>query len=110
MNINDINEMSDDMFIDCFKNIFEKTPLIANLSLSKKPFKDKKHLIDVFMNEFEKLDNSQKINTLAMIAPITNEEKQKLLESVSLQDKIVTLGNIVNFYLHEVDFSNQTIQ
>ncbi len=61
-------------------------------------------------NEFEKLDNSQKINTLAMIAPITNEEKQKLLESVSLQDKIVTLGNIVNFYLHEVDFSNQTIQ
>ena len=60
--------------------------------------------------ELEKLDNSQKINTLAMIAPITNEEKQKLLESVSLQDKIVTLGNIVNFYLHEVDFSNQTIQ
>ena len=61
-------------------------------------------------NEFEKLDNSQKINTLAMIAPITNEEKQKLLESVSLQDKIVALRNIVNFYLHEVDFSNQTIQ
>tara|TARA_B100000029_G_scaffold206121_1_gene203918 strand:- start:3287 stop:3796 length:510 start_codon:yes stop_codon:yes gene_type:complete len=57
MNINDINEMSDDMFIDCFKNIFERTPLIANLSLSKKPFKDKKHLIDVFMNEFEKLDH-----------------------------------------------------
>ena len=45
-----------------------------------------------------------------MIAPITNEEKQKLLESVSLQDKIVTLGNIVNFYLHEVDFTNQTVQ
>ena len=71
---------------------FEKTGLLLN------------------WNEFEKLDNSQKINTLAMIAPITNEEKQKLLESVSLQDKIVTLGNIVNFYLHEVDFSNQTIQ
>ena len=60
--------------------------------------------------ELEKLDNSQKINTLAMIAPITNEEKQKLLESVSLKDKIIALGNIVNFYLHEVDFSNQTIQ
>ena len=71
---------------------FEKTGLLLN------------------WNEFEKLDNSQKINTLAMIAPITNEEKQKLLESVSLQDKIVTLGNIVNFYLHEVDFTNQTVQ
>ena len=60
--------------------------------------------------EFNKLDGMQKINTLAMIAPITNEEKQKLLESVSLEEKIATLGNIVNFYLHKVDFNNRTIQ
>ena len=60
--------------------------------------------------EFDKLDKTQKINTLSMIAPITNEEKQKLLESVSLYDKVNTLGNIINFYLHEVDFNNQTIQ
>ena len=31
--------------------------------------------------EFEKLDKIQKINTLSMISPITNEEKQKLLEA-----------------------------
>ena len=60
--------------------------------------------------EFEKLDNVQKINTLSMIAPITNEEKQKLLESVSLNDKMKVLLDIVNFYLHEVSFDNQTIQ
>ena len=30
--------------------------------------------------EFQKLDETQKVNTLAMIAPISNEEKQKLLE------------------------------
>ena len=60
--------------------------------------------------EFDKLDLAQKINTLAMIAPITNEEKQKLLESVSLQEKVGVLENIVNFYLHEVDFNNQTVQ
>jgi len=60
--------------------------------------------------EFEKLDETQKINTLAMIAPITNEEKQKLLESVSLQDKIKNLDNIINFYLHEIGFGNQTVQ
>ena len=60
--------------------------------------------------EVDKLDKTQKINTLSMIAPITNEEKQKLLESVSLYDKVNTLGNIINFYLHEVDFNNQTIQ
>ncbi len=60
--------------------------------------------------EFEKLDNAQKINTLAMIAPITNEEKQKLLESVSLENKIKALESIVDFYLHDTLLSNRTIQ
>jgi uncharacterized protein len=60
--------------------------------------------------EFDKLDVVQQTNTLAMIAPITNEEKQKLLESISLQEKIKTLTNILDFYLHEVNFNNQTIQ
>ena len=74
------------------KNFFKKNGLLLN------------------WNEFEKLDKTQKINTLSMIAPITNEEKQKLLESVSLNEKVKTLGNIINFYLHEVDFNNRTIQ
>ena len=60
--------------------------------------------------EFDKLDRSQKINTLAMIAPVTNEEKQKLLEAITLIDKVNTLENIISFYLHEVNFNNQTIQ
>jgi len=60
--------------------------------------------------EFEKLNPSQKINTLAMIAPITNEEKQKLLETISLKNKVDTLGSIISFYLHETNFNNQTIQ
>ena len=60
--------------------------------------------------EFEKLDDTQKINTLAMIAPVTNEEKQKLLESISLENKMKTLENIISFYLHETSFNNQTIQ
>ena len=45
-----------------------------------------------------------------MIAPVTNEEKQKLLESVSISDKIKNLENIINFYMHEINFSNQTVQ
>jgi Lon protease-like protein len=60
--------------------------------------------------EFEKLDPTQKINTLAMIAPITNEEKQKLLETITLESKISTLNNIIGFYLHETNFNNQTVQ
>tara|TARA_B100000963_G_scaffold360411_1_gene391203 strand:- start:3892 stop:4509 length:618 start_codon:yes stop_codon:yes gene_type:complete len=60
--------------------------------------------------EFEKLGNLQKINTLSMIAPITNEEKQKLLESVTLEEKKRNLEEIINFYLHNIDLKNQTLQ
>ena len=60
--------------------------------------------------EFEKLDNVQKINTLSMISPVTNEEKQKLLEAITIKDKIETLENVISFYLHDVSFNNQTVQ
>ena len=60
--------------------------------------------------EFEKLDKVQKINTLSMISPVTNEEKQKLLEALTIKDKIETLENIISFYLHEVNFNNKTVQ
>ena len=61
--------------------------------------------------EFEKLELTQKINTLSMIAPITNEEKQKLLEAISLKEKVETLQNIINFYLLQKNYlDTQTIQ
>tara|TARA_B100001989_G_scaffold7280_1_gene4899 strand:+ start:1025 stop:1642 length:618 start_codon:yes stop_codon:yes gene_type:complete len=60
--------------------------------------------------EFEKLDKSQRINTLSMISPVTNEEKQKLLEAITIKDKVNTLKSIISFYLHEVNFNNQTVQ
>ena len=82
-----------------FKSLMEKIKIFF-----------KKNGLLLNWKEFEKLDRQQQINTLAMIAPITNEEKQKLLESVSLEEKVNTLENIINFYLHEVNFKNQTIQ
>ena len=47
-----------------------------------------------------------------MIAPITNEEKQKLLprEAISFENKIDTLESIISFYLYETILNNQTIQ
>ena len=84
---------------------------ISTESLMKKTeFFFKKNGLLLNWKEFEKLDKVQKINTLAMIAPVTNEEKQKLLESISLKEKASTLEDIINFYLHESDFNNQTIQ
>ncbi len=60
--------------------------------------------------EFEKLDKAQRINTLSMISPVTNEEKQKLLEAITIKDKANTLESIISFYLHDVNFNNQTVQ
>lgn len=60
--------------------------------------------------EFDKLDQDQRINTLAMIAPISNEEKQTLLETVKLDSKIKTLSEIIEFYLHDKRDNNLTIQ
>ena len=59
--------------------------------------------------EFEKLDPNQRINTLAKTL-VTNEEKQKLLEAVSIDNKIDALDSIISFYLYETGSNNQTIQ
>ena len=80
-----------------------------NLIEKAKTFFKKSGLI-LNWKEFEKLDHNQKINTLAMISPIANEEKQKILEAVTLNEKGKTLESIIDFYLHEVNFNNQTIQ
>lgn len=81
----------------------------SNLMEKTKVFFKKNGLL-LNWSEFEKLDQVQKINTLAMISPITIEEKQTLLETISLKEKAKTLENIINFYLHEVNFNNLTIQ
>ncbi len=86
-------------------NDFDDVDLMAN---AKTFFKKNGLLLN--WRELEKLDNLQRINTLSMIAPITNEEKQKLLESVSLENKIKSLQSIISFYLHETSLDNQTIQ
>jgi Lon protease-like protein len=60
--------------------------------------------------EFEKLDEDQKINTLAMIAPISNEEKQMILETIHVDSRTAVLSKIIEFYLHEKYTDKTTIQ
>ena len=92
-------------------DIDDKFKTIDTISLMSKAkiFFEKNGLLLNWL-EFEKLDLAQRINTLAMIAPITNEEKQKLLEAISLENKVKTLESIIGFYLHETSGNNQTIQ
>ena len=92
----DLNNLTEDHGVEGLMNkakiFFKKNGLLLN------------------WREFERLDKLQKINTLSMISPVTNEEKQKLLEALTVKDKIETLENIISFYLHDVSFNNQTVQ
>ena len=90
------------------ENLSEHHSVESLISKAKVFFKKNGLLLN--WKEFEKLDRVQKVNTLSMISPISNEEKQKLLEALTIKDKIETLENIISFYLHDVNFNNQTVQ
>jgi|TARA_B110000211_G_scaffold192879_1_gene220346 Lon protease-like protein len=81
-----------DLFYIKIKNFFKKNGLLLN------------------WKEFENLEQEQQINTLAMIAPITNEEKQKLLETITIGEKIKMLSDILEFYHYETNLNNITVQ
>ena len=82
---------------------------ITELSEKTKVFFKKNGLL-LNWKEFEKLDQDQRINTLAMIAPISNEEKQTILESINIKSKAKTLSEIIEFYLYEGQINNSTLQ
>ena len=95
--------------LDQKKDMTRKIDQINKLSEKTKIFFKKNGLL-LNWKEFEKLDQDQRINTLAMIAPITNEEKQTILESVNVQSKTKTLSEIIEFYLYENSVNNITLQ
>jgi Lon protease-like protein len=81
------------------KEIYEKTKVFF-----------KKNGLLLNWAEFERLDEDQKINTLAMIAPISNEEKQMILESIHVDSKTKVLSEIIEFYLHKKSSDIITLQ
>jgi Lon protease-like protein len=87
------------IMLEKIKVIYEKTKIFF-----------KKNGLLLNWAEFEKLDEDQKINTLAMIAPISNEEKQMILESIHVDSKTKILSDIIEFYLHENHTNKITLQ
>jgi len=60
-------------------------------------------------NQLNNLNIDQLISTICMIAPFSVEEKQKLIETIKIDNKIKLLDEIINFKL--LDFQeNKTIQ
>jgi|TARA_B110000211_G_C14018281_1_gene526383 Lon protease-like protein len=95
--------------IDKEEDQSKKIEKISELSQKIKIFFKKNGLL-LNWKEFDKLDQNQRINTLAMISPISNEEKQTILESVNIQSKVKTLSEIVEFYLYQDSVDDITIQ
>ena len=81
-----------------------------NLLIEKTKLFFKKNGLLLNWNEFKKLERTQQINTLAMIAPVSNQEKQKMLETISINDKTKTLSEIIEFYLHGSNINSKTVQ
>ncbi|MDC1296631.1 2-oxo-4-hydroxy-4-carboxy-5-ureidoimidazoline decarboxylase [Alphaproteobacteria bacterium] len=64
MKISDINNLSDMIYIQTFENIFEKTLTITQKSTKLRPFKNKKHMIDIFLSIFDSLDINNKLQVI----------------------------------------------
>ena len=88
----DMNQIKINFLLDKVKLFFSKYNLILN------------------WNELEKLKSVEQINTLSMIAPISNGEKQKLLETMTLKEKLNTFSEIIEFYLYENSSGKNRLQ
>jgi uncharacterized protein len=96
--MNDLNEKKND------EVNMDKSSLINKIKLF---FERLNYSVEI--SELMKLNFDQLINTVCMISPFTVEEKQKLIETIKLEDKFKVLDEIINFNL--LDFQeNKTIQ
>ena len=64
MKIKDINNYDSEKFIDSFKNIYEESKFITEDAEKKRPFKNKKEMILIFLELFDNLDEETKINII----------------------------------------------
>ena len=86
----------------------ENKDLKGAIEKSKNFFK--KQGIEINWNEFSKLSDYKQVYTLAMISPISVEEKQKLLEIADLYEMTNVLNDITNFNLYEITDQNKILQ
>ena len=83
---------------------FDKKDLLHKIKLF---FQKINYPIDY--NELIKLNLHQLVNTVSMISPFSVEEKQKLIETIKIEDKLKILSEVISFNL--LDFEeNKTVQ
>ena len=105
-------DVSYEKFLEDQKPAIQETMVQEKIKVIYEKTKEffKKNGLLLNWSEFEKLDGDQKINTLAMIAPISDEEKQLILESIHVDSKTKVLSKIIEFYLHKNSANKITLQ
>ena len=97
-----------------FPNDFDNENENLKFSDLKLIFKDLKSLFEkkgfiINWRALEKQSLSETINALAMASPFSLEEKQILLEAVSLDSRKEKIAQILNTYSHDI-YENNTLQ
>jgi len=64
MNIDSINKLSNEIFIETFKNIFENSIFITKNAENLRPYKNKNHMIDNFILIFNSLNMKTKLKII----------------------------------------------
>ena len=103
-------EISFDEYIEDTKENYNEikfTDLELIFKNLKTLFKKKGYLIN--WKELEKQSLDQTLNALVMASPFSLEEKQALLETISINKRKIELEKILNTYVID-EFSNKTIQ
>ena len=103
-------EISFDEYIEDTKENYNEikfTDLELIFKNLKTLFKKKGYLIN--WKELEKQSLDQTLNALVMASPFSLEEKQALLETISINKRKIELEKILNTYVVD-EFSNKTIQ
>ena len=95
---NDLNEENEEIKFSDLKLIFKDLKSLLN---------KKGYMIN--WKDFEKQNLNQTINTLSMASPFSLEEKQVLLETLSLNERKKKLEEILSTYNFD-NFENKTIQ
>ena len=92
--LSDLEIKKDESFISEKKNLLSKIQVFFE-----------KINYPVKYNELSKLDLDELISNVSMIAPFSIEEKQKLIETKKIDNKIKVLDEIINFNLLDCEES-----
>jgi len=95
---NDLSDKNSDKQNSEIRNILEKIKIY---------FERKNYMIQ--FDELKKLNCDQLISTISMIASFSPEEKQKIIETIKIEDKIKVFEKILSFSILDKS-KNKTIQ